>query len=846
MLRISKVLTDNRIAPIGIDNEKPRFSWKLESDKQNVVQTAYQIVVKNTHNIVWDTLKVISDQSAYIEYSGIRIEPQTQYSVSITVWDNHDEQTTGNTYFETGLMKGFGADWITHTLPENTEPCPVFKKTFNCDKKIEYARIYSTALGIYDLELNGRRVSQDYFAPGWTSYSKRLQYQAYDVTEYLADENELKATIGNGWYKGNFAFEGRANIYGSRAALILEIHLTYADGTKETISTDESWQCSTGEVLYSEIYHGETVDKNITDTGWLPVIKYDYDKSIIIAQEVEPVRITKRLPAIELIITPKGETVVDFGQNLTGFVEFVSECSKGDRITIRHAEVLDKEGNFYTTNLRTARATDRFTCSGKKEIYRPRFTFHGFRYICIEGMEGEIDISKIRACVLHTDMPETGAFECSDELINQLQQNIQWGQRGNFLDVPTDCPQRDERLGWTGDAQVFAATAAFNFDVSLFFSKWMRDLAADQGADGAVPYVIPDPLVRENGKVRSSTAWGDAAVIIPWTIYNAYGNIEILERQYKSMKAWVDYLANEAGNRYLWNTGTHFGDWLGLDMEQYYTNRRFSNNAATGATDKHYIASAFFAYSTELLIKTAEVLGKKEDAEYYKKLHKNIIDAFRKEYITKNGRLVCETQTGMLLALKFNLIEEEHRNDLVKRLVENIERHNMQMVTGFVGASYLCPVLTDSGCHEIAGKLLLQTDYPSWLYPVTKGATTIWERWNGIKPDGSFETPEMNSFNHYAYGAIGEWMYGSLLGIKAAKPGYKRITIAPKPIEGINYAKGSLDSIYGLISISWVKNNKYIKLEATVPVNCTAEVILPGKEEKITIGSGFSTFNFEV
>jgi len=838
MLKITEILTEYRKNPIGIDIEKPRFSWKLESEANDVIQEAYQIAVKNGGNITWDSGKIESNQSVLVEYSGEKLLPMTKYTVNVITWDNQSESASSSSSFETGLMGKIRATWITHELPDDEQACPVFKKEFTCKKEIASARIYSTSLGIYDLELNGKRVLDEYFSPGWTSYNNRLQYQTYDVIEYLKESNEIKATVANGWYKGNLAYEKRINIYGNKAAVLLELHITYSDDTKDIIMTDGSWMYATGEVRYSEIYHGETIDKTYEPAEWFYAHTYDHGKDVIVAQESEPVRIVKRIPAKELITTPKGETVIDFGQNLTGFVEFVCEFDKGTEIVLKHAEVLDNEGNFYLDNIRAAKATDRFITSGKMDIYRPRFTFHGFRYVLIKGIKKKIDISSMRACVLHTDMKETGSFECSNELVNQLQHNIQWGQRGNFLDIPTDCPQRDERLGWTGDAQVFASTAAYNFNTALFFAKWLKDLAADQGKNGEVPFVVPDALIRKDGKVPSSAAWGDAAVIIPWTIYRAYGDRKILEDQYESMTAWVDYLAAEAGSLYLWKTGSHFGDWLGLDMEQYFTYQKFCIDAATGSTDKYYIASAFFAYSTEIMEKTAEELGKHDDGRKYKRLHKNIVKAFQNEYITPNGRLVCETQTGMLLALKFNLVNERHRELIAERLVNNIKRHNMQMVTGFVGASYLCPVLTEAGYHDIAGELLLQTKYPSWLYPVTKGATTIWERWNGIKPDGSFENPEMNSFNHYAYGAIGDWLYRKLLGISEIKPGYKEIKISPMPISGIEFMEGSYETPYGKVSVSWKRKEDAFEIDVNIPVNTQARIEFSSSKPGVTVGSG--------
>jgi len=841
MLKISEITVDYRLEPIGIDNEKPCFSWKLESDRQDTIQAKYSITVKYDNDVLWNSGIVESNQSIYIEYGGSALSPRTKYDVSVSVWDDLLINASISTSFETGLMGSWNAQWITHTLSDS-EACPVFQKSFKIYKQIESARIYSTALGIYDLHLNKSRISDEYFSPGWTSYNKRIQYQTYDVTEHLKESNDLNVTVANGWYKGNFGFENRTNLYGDKAAVLLELHIKYSDDSMSIITTDESWLYSTDEIRYSEIYHGEIIDKTFTANDSFPVKIYDFKKSNIISQECEPVRIIRKLDAVELLKTPEGDMVIDFGQNLTGFVEFIGCFEKGKEIVLQHAEVLDKNGNFYIENLRSAKATDKFICSGENDIYRPRFTFHGFRYIKVTGMGNIIDIKKFKACVLHTDMRETGTFECSHKLINQLQHNIQWGQRGNFLDVPTDCPQRDERLGWTGDAQVFASTAAYNFNTSLFFEKWLKDLAADQGDAGEVPFVIPDALIREDGKVPSSAAWGDAAVIIPWTQYRAYGDKRILENQYSSMKSWIDYLSSEAGNEYLWKTGAHFGDWLGLDMEQYFTRQKYSVNASTGSTDKYYIASAFFAYSTELFIKTASELGRTDDVQKYRNLYKNIIRAFRDEYTTPNGRLVCETQTGMLLALKFNLVEEKFKEGITKRLVANIRKHNMQMVTGFVGASYLCPVLTENGYHDIAGKLLLQTKYPSWLYPVTKGATTIWERWNGIKPDGSFENPEMNSFNHYAYGAIGDWMYKKLLGISEIEPGYKVIRISPMPIDTLDWVKGHYESVYGTIGVSWNMSGKALSLKVSIPVNCKAFIGFPDGREVQVVGSGEYVF----
>jgi len=842
MIGLYDITVEYREKPLGLDVHNPRFSWKLKSDLNNTEQESYSIKVMKETEIVWETGIMKSSETNLIEYDGKPLEPETRYDVIIVSTDNYGNTASGNTCFETGIFGKFSHGWITHKFLADEEACPVFTRKFSLNESVSKARLYITALGVYDAFINGTRVSDTYLAPGWTSYNKRLQYQTYDVTDMIRGQNEISVTLANGWYKGNLAFRGKKNVFGDRLALLMELHVTYEDGSTETIGSDNDFMCCSGSVRYSEIYHGETQDLTYIPDDIHKADKYEHPVDMIVYTENEPVRIIERIDAVSLIETPDGDKVIDFGQNLAGFVEFECNLQKGTKVTIRHAEVLDAKGNFYTENLRTAKCTDTFICRGKKEILRPRFTFHGFRYISVEGIE-EIDISKFRACVLHSDMKKTGDFKCSDELINKLQKNIQWGQKGNFIDIPTDCPQRDERLGWTGDAQVFCGTAAYNFNTALFFSKWLKDVAADQGKNGSVPNVVPDVFAEEGKEPGNSAAWGDAATIIPWEMFRRYGDKTFLENQYVSMKSWVEYIAREAGNTFLWTTGKHFGDWLALDMEQYFTNRKFSVNTATGSTDMNYIASAFFARSAEILYKTAEILDNRNDAAKYKKLYENVVNAFREEYVTAGGRLVCETQTGMLLALKFGLIEEKHRKALAERLVRNIKKHNNQMVTGFVGVSYLCPVLSENGYHDIAGKLLMQKEYPSWLYPVTKGATTIWERWNGIKPDGSFENPEMNSFNHYAYGAIGDWIYKYILGIRALEPGYTDILIKPEPIEGIKYAEGHYDSIHGRIYVKWAMEGGEISIDTIIPVNCKARIVIPGGSNEITVGSGEYSFS---
>ncbi|HXD76448.1 MAG TPA: family 78 glycoside hydrolase catalytic domain, partial [Puia sp.] len=738
---------------------------------------------------------------------------------------------------------------------------PLLRTTFTIGRSVASATVYITAHGLYEARLNGHRIGDAYLTPGWTSYRKRLQYQTYDVTSLIrSGRNAIGALLGNGWYRGTIGFDTQHDVYGKDISLLLQLIVRYRDGRTDTIATGPGWRSSTGEVRSSENYNGEKIDHRLTkngwsepgydDTQWAPAQPEEFPLANLIASSSQPVRKHEIFHPLRLITTPKGERVIDFGQNLVGWVVVRIKGNRGDSIRISHAEVLDKEGNFYTENLRSARAEDTFIlrgsgevpvgsgagvadgsgssgASGTAELFEPHFTFHGFRYIRIDDWKGPVDTADFTAVALYSDMPKTGSFSCSNPLLNQLQHNIQWGQQGNFLDVPTDCPQRDERLGWTGDAQVFSRTAAFNRDVQDFFEKWLKDVAADQMPSGAVPFVIPN--VTGNG---TSAGWADAATIIPWNLYLAYGDERVLETQYPSMKAWVDYMRGQAKND-LWNTGFHFGDWL------FY--RPFDDNDGRSAvTDKYLIAQCFYAHSTQLLINAADVLGRKEDIATYSALLKKIKAAFLREYVTPNGRLVSGTQTAYTLALEFDMLPEEMRDQAVQRLVRNIQDYGYHLTTGFLGTPYLCHVLSDFGYASVAYRLLLQETYPSWLYPVKMGATTIWERWDGIRPDSTFETPGMNSFNHYAYGAIGDWMYRVVAGIDtyAADPGYHHSRIDPHPGGSLTEAGAGLETGYGLLSSHWRLDHDTLSMDIVVPVNTRSSVYIPAPDGGLITESG--------
>ncbi|WP_423127742.1 glycoside hydrolase family 78 protein [Gaoshiqia sp. Z1-71] len=842
---VGKLICEYLVNPVGIEVQNPRLSWQIQSDGQNVIQTAYEIRVTDPKgNLIWNSGKVESDQSVNVEYGGPALKSMQRAYWQVRIWDKQHKATAWSApaYWETGILSPdeWKASWIS--IPSEVEvrskPSPFFRNEFSISKKVQSARVYVTSLGLYQLYMNGQKVSSDLFTPGWTSYNKRLQYQTYDVTALLQPKNGLGAILGDGWYRGNIGWGNKNGYYGDKVALLAQLVITYADGTTETIATDRNWKVTTGPIISSDIYNGETYDARLEmsgwssagfdDSNWGEVAVPDLNKNVLTTPQGVPVRAIQEIKPVKLMTTPKGETVFDMGQNMVGWVRLNVRGKAGDRVVIKFAEVLDKEGNFYTDNLRSAKCTDVYILKGgAEEVYEPHFTFHGFRFVKLEEFPGTPSLENLTGVVIHSDMPPTGTFACSDSLINQLQQNIQWGQRGNFLDVPTDCPQRDERLGWTGDAQVFSTTAAFNYDVAGFYTKWMKDLAADQLPDGKVPHVIPDVLKGDGG----STAWADAALVVPWTMYLSYGDKRILEEQYPSMKAWVDYMKNRAGEDYLWTGDQHFGDWLAFasDRSDY-----------TGATtEKDLIATAYYFYSAKLLGKIASIIGNTADSEKYALLTEGIKKAFNAEFVTPNGRLASHTQTAYSLALAFDLLPENLVSKAAAFLAEDVRKFG-HLTTGFVGTPLLCKTLSAHGYDELAFMLLNRKEYPSWLYPVTQGATTIWERWDGQKPDGTFQNVGMNSFNHYAYGAIGEWMYNHVAGINIdpQHPAYKHILLKPHPGGGLTNARADFLSLYGPVKSAWSFEGEDFIYEVTIPANTTATVSLPrAKAEELKLNA---------
>lgn len=834
-LTIANLRCEYQLDPIGIGLDRPRLSWTLSSGRAGARPAAYRIVVSTpgTGQDVWDSGKTGSDRTFHITYDGPSLEPERRYNWKVQVWDDRGAVSAWSreAYWETGLEPGIDwpARWIAAPQAQDGSPAPspLLRREFTVRPGLREARLYLTSLGLYEAWLNGKRVGDAWFTPGWTSYSKRLQYQAYDVTALLnTGSNALGAMLGDGWYRGFLAFSNKRNLYGKERALLAMLRLRYTDDTVETIVSDGAWRTAPGPIQDSDLYMGELYDARLEQPGWntagfddshwAPVRELEHRQDHLIATVGPPVRMIQEVAPVQLLTTPAGETVLDFGQNLVGWVRLRVSGPKGARVRLRHAEVLDREGNFYTENLRAAKQEIVYVLKGDgQEQYQPTFSFQGFRYVQVLEFPGTPAPDQFTAVVLHSDLQPTGTFECSDPLINQLQSNIVWGQKGNFLEVPTDCPQRDERLGWTGDAQVFVRTAAFNMDVAAFFTRWLRDLAADQTEDGRVAHVIPDVL---GG--NASAGWADAATIVPWALYVRYGDRRLLEEQYPSMRAWVEYIIRTAGESYLWNTGFHFGDWLSA------TYRDWSFPAA--ATDKDLIATAFFAHSTDLLRQAAEVLDKADDAARYRAVYQRTAQAFQKEFLTPSGRLSPNTQTAYALALRFGLVPPELIAEAARRLVDDIGRKGNHLSTGFLGTPHLCHVLTDHGHLDTAFTLLHQDTYPSWLYPVKQGATTIWERWDGIRPDGTFQDAGMNSFNHYAYGAIGEWLYEVVAGIQPdpAEPGYRHVIIHPHPGGNLTWARASLEAITGRIESAWSLEGGRRRIEIVIPPASRATVIL--------------------
>ncbi len=842
-MNISHLKTNRITNPLGFAIDQPAFSWIVE-DTRDTVQTAAQVVVSRDarfEQIVFDSGKVAGAGIDSLAFRPpIELAPRTRYYWKVRVWGESESAESEPAWFETAKMdEPWQAEWITPDWDDNAIH-PILYRTFDLPARTVAARAYVCGLGLYHAELNGQKIGSEHLTPYCNAYDQWIQHQTFDITDQLVTgENQIAVMLGNGWYKGRYgADRGVVAFYGDRFALICELHIRLDDGSELVIGTDSAWRAQPAPVIASDIFDGEIYDarigKNISApdkaTGVKP-IALDMDR--LEARRSLPVRINETLTPVAVIHTPAGETVLDMGQNMTGWVRFRTSAPAGTRIHLQFGEVL-QEGNFFRDNLRTAKAEYTYIADGKEAVVEPYFTFYGFRYVKVSGWPDALSGDDFTGCVVYSEMDLIGELETSHDKVNQLVRNALWSQKGNFLDIPTDCPQRDERLGWTGDLQVFSGTACFNMDAAAFLSKYAYDLAKEQAKlGGMVPHIVPMVNLDKGG----ATAWADVATILPWTLYQFYGDADILRQQFESMRAWVDYIKDideATGGKRLWTEGTHFGDWLSLDAPDP-TSRR-------GGTPHDFIASAFYCYSARLVAQAAAVLGKTEHAEAYARLSDEVKAAIQQEYFTATGRLAVPTQTGYVLALFMDLAPDAHRERVQRDFIAQLEQDGGHLKTGFVGTPYLCRVLSNIGANEQAYALLLNEDYPSWLYAVNLGATTIWERWNSLNPDGSISSTGMNSLNHYAYGSIVEWMVRDMCGLNpSAGPdgvtGFRHARLAPKPDPSLEWARARYRSAAGLYESGWrLDECGQLTITIAIPFNASATVVLPGgQRDDVTI-----------
>jgi len=722
----------------------------------------------------------------------------------------------------------------------------VFRRQFSAEK-VKSAILRITALGVYEAHINGKRVGEYILAPSWTQYESRLQVQTYDVLDFLEKENTIDITVGKGWYCSPLGWLGDSGIWGRTPAVIASLEMVLEDGSLYSVPTDGRWLVSPSKIQRSEIYYGEEYDANFQLNFDTHAVKLMHPKSILIPQQGEEIREREIIENPTLIKTPKGETVLDFGQEAVGYIEVSGKLPKGALLEYDHGEVLDKEGNFYNDNLRSATQKIKYIANGEEFTYKPHFTFMGFRYIRINKGAEYLDNLKFKTIAVYSNMKRTGHFECSNEKVNRLYENIIWGQRSNFLDVPTDCPQRDERCGWMGDAQVFCTTAAYNYDVKKFFDKWLGDLRAAQYENGDMPHIVPEFIFNDTSEElnpfdKPACGWGDASVIIPWRMYQFYGDKSVLENQFDSMKKYVDFMKNGAVDN-IWSKGDCFGDWLALDHPKDYVNKEYwpgkienteNTSPYIGYTDMTYLCTAFYAYSTSILIKAGKVIGR--DMSEYEKLYADIKKALNDNFM-KDGRIYKDTQTAYAEALFFDLVEDKQK--YAARLATLIKENGNRLNTGFLGTPYLLPALSQNGYHELAYSLLLQEEFPSWLYSVNNGATTIWEHWDSKRPDGSMWSTDMNSFNHYGLGSVAQWMYSYMGGISPDEnaPGFGNIKIAPVPDNRLDWVKVSYDTGSGTVYSSWKQVNGGFTYEITVPQGHTADITINGKTTHVSAGT---------
>jgi alpha-L-rhamnosidase len=883
-----KLLTEYLENPLGIDVRRPHLGWQIAGEGRGFQQGSCQVqVAQNIPNLetgkmIWDSGKVATNSTS-IQYAGPEGQSTHRYYWHVRIWDQKDQPSGWSepAWWEMGLLdeKEWTAEWIEVGWDEDPlafNPSPFFRRPFTLAAPVKSARLYITSHGLYEAWLNGQRVGDQVFTPGYTPYDKMLQYQVYDVTGLLNQGgNALGAILGDGWYRGKVYIFGNRNVYGTRLGLLAMLVVETQDGNTMVVGTDRGWKASTGPILKSDMKDGETYDARLEmpgwctpafdDSAWSPVRADAHDKSRLVASMGVPVR-RKETFQPKFITTPKGETVLDFGQNLAGVVHFKVRGEKGATIRLVHGETLDRDGNFTLLHLSASiKKNDpprnfqevRYTLKGEgTEEYEPHFAVHGFRYVLLEGYPGEPKPEDFYSVAIYSDMPPTGMFECSDPLINQLQHNTEWSMKSNFLDLPTDCPQR-ERAGWTGDAQIFTPSAAFLVDTRAFFRKWLTELRLEQFPTGMMGNFVPNPyrLIKKSilHIMDGSAGWGDVAVLMPWHLYQAYGDLDIIQNQYESMKAWVDYVQRRAYHRnwskifipgylfnkerrtrqqYIWDTNYHWGEWLEPDDGE-------SNALLLGIIKRvlfgvPVVATAYYAYSTRLLAIMAKLLGKAEDAAKYDSLADQIKAAYIAEFIGENGLINPDRQASYVRVLVFDLAPASLKPAIVEHLVRLIRAADNHIGTGFLSTVFICDVLAEHGCLDVAYELLNQKTIPSWLYAVTKGATTIWEAWNGIDESG---TPNL-SLNHYSPGAVVNFLHRKVAGIEAAEPGYKRINIHPMPGGGLTKARAAYESVHGLIVSEWEQQDGQMRLNVTIPPNTRAKITLPGAPLSVVTESG--------
>jgi alpha-L-rhamnosidase len=840
---------------LGVGERAPRLSWRFEDVPDGWRQVAYEVEVSDPDGDVNTSGRIESGESVLVAWPVTALASRDRRSVRVRAWgaDGDPSEWGPAAVVEAGLLEPF--DWQSEMVTPATDevgPAALFRRAFTLDADVVSARLYVTAHGLYEAEINGTRVGDQALAPGWTSYTSRLRFQTHDVTALLqTGENVLGATVADGWYRGRLSWETELrNVFGDRLGLMAQLEVVLSDGRSVVVGTDGSWRSSTGPVRAADIYDGESHDATrelpgwsapgFDDTAWQQVETVDRDPATLVAPNGPPVRATRVLPVADVLSSPSGATLLDFGQNMVGRLRIRVAGARGAVVRLRHAEVLEN-GEIGVRPLRSAKATDTYTLRGDAggEVWEPRFTFHGFRYAEVTGWPGEFDPADVTAVVLHSDMERTGWFECSDQMLNRLHENVVWGMRGNFVDVPTDCPQRDERLGWTGDLQVFMPTASYLYDCAGFVTSWLEDLAADQTEQGTVPLFVPHVDIPGpfGGEPMAQAGWGDAGVVVPWVLYQRFGDVDVLRRQYGSMCLWVDSLTATLGSGTLWDRPAfQLGDWLDPSAPP--------DNPALAATDSILVATAYRARVAQILSEVACLLGQESDAAKYAELAGSVRSAWNDEYVTPHGRVVSDSQTAYALALEFALLPDEHqRVHAARRLVAVVRRQGHRIATGFLGTPLICDALTTAGATDDAYQLLLQTDCPSWLYSVGKGATTIWERWDSMLPDGSINPGEMTSFNHYALGAVADWMHRVIGGLAPAAPGYREIAVAPRPGGRLTSVTTAHLTPYGRAEVSWRRQEGRLTVDVVVPVGTTALIALPEASwEPVRIGAGRHTF----